>query len=137
LSFGARYEDQTNISDHNNIDPRMGFAYQLGKSTALRGGLGIFHDRFSENNVEQLLRLDGTRQVQYISRNPLGYPTIPSVDQVAGSLRTRSANLATPYNVNESISLEQALFKGLGVSFSWDAQRGVHLYRSRNLNAPL
>src|SRR5262249_39097661 len=26
LSFGARYEDQTNISDHNNIDPRMGFA---------------------------------------------------------------------------------------------------------------
>src|SRR5262249_14821690 len=35
LSFGARYEDQTNISDHNNIDPRMGFAYQLGKFTVV------------------------------------------------------------------------------------------------------
>src|SRR5207249_6923687 len=28
LSFGARYEAQTNISAYHNLDPRMGFAYQ-------------------------------------------------------------------------------------------------------------
>ena len=71
LSFGARFEDQTNINDHNNIDPRMGFAYQLAKTTVIRGGAGIFHDRFSQSNFEQLLRLDGTRQFQVIVRNPL------------------------------------------------------------------
>src|SRR5262249_45746859 len=38
--------------------------------------------------------------------------------------------------INESLSIEQALFKGLGVTFSWDGQRGIHLYRSRNINAP-
>src|SRR5439155_16057244 len=41
LSFGARYEAQTNISAHRNLDPRMGFAYQLTKTMALRGGLGV------------------------------------------------------------------------------------------------
>jgi hypothetical protein len=140
LSFGVRYEDQTNVSDHNNLDPRMGFAYQLGKSTAIRGGLGIFHDRFSQNTVEQLIRLDGTRQSSIIVRNPATYPVAPESGPVVDSsvtLRTRSANLVNPYNINESISLEQALFKNLGVTLSWDGQRGIHLYRSRNINAPL
>jgi hypothetical protein len=138
LSFGARYEAQTNINDRNNLDPRMGFAYQLGKQTALRGGVGIFHDRFSEPTVEQLIRLDGSRQLQFVVNNPTTYPIIPvGAALPPASLRTRTGDLATPYNINESISLEQALFKTLGVTFSWDGQRGIHLYRSRNINAPL
>jgi hypothetical protein len=143
LSFGARYEDQTNISDHNNIDPRMGFAYQLGKQTALRGGLGVFHQRFSESTFEQLVRLepvsDGSvLQSQVVVINPIGFPLIPQGAALPPvSLRSHAADLATPYTVNESVSLEQALFKNLGVTFSWDSERGVHLYRSRNINAPL
>jgi Carboxypeptidase regulatory-like domain len=138
LSFGVRFEDQTNISDHNNIDPRMGFAYQLAKTTVIRGGAGVFHDRFSEGTVEQLLRLDGTRQSQIIVRNPVGYPLIPEGAVLPpSSLRTRSAGLANPYNLNQSLSLEQAIYKSWGVTLSWDAQRGIHLYRSRNINAPL
>jgi hypothetical protein len=138
LSFGARYEDQTNISDHNNIDPRMGFAYQIGKSTAVRGGVGTFHQRFGQNNYEQLLRFDGTRQLQIIARFPQTYPNIPADAALPpSSLRTRSSNLVNPYNVNASLSLEQAIWRGLGVTFSWDGERGIHLYRSRNINAPL
>src|SRR5206468_11120681 len=52
------------------------------------------------------------------------------------SLRAREADLATPYNINSSISLEQQLPKGLALTLSWDSIRGVHLYRSRNINAP-
>jgi hypothetical protein len=138
LSFGVRYEDQTNISEHNNFDPRGGFAYQLGKTTVLRGGVGVFHDRFSQNAVEQLLRLDGTRQLQIIVRNPTTFPVIPEGAALPpASLRTRAADLATPYNFNQSISLEQSLWGGFGITLSWDGQRGVHLYRSRNINAPL
>ena len=37
LSLGARYETQTNISA-NNLDPRLGFAYQFSKNTVVRGG---------------------------------------------------------------------------------------------------
>ena len=64
VSMGARYEAQTHINDHNNLDPRIGFAYELTKTMALRGGAGIFHQRLDEPIVESLFRLDGTRQQQ-------------------------------------------------------------------------
>ncbi len=142
LSFGVRYEAQTNISDHNNFDPRMGFGFQLTKTTALRGGAGVFHQRLDENIVEQLVRLDGTHQQQIVIRFP-SYPDpfLNANGTVApappSSLRVRAADLSTPYNINSSISIEQQLPKGLGLTLSWDSIRGAHLYRSRNINAPL
>src|SRR5881296_2678914 len=70
LSFGARYEGQTNISAYHNLDPRMGFAYQLTKTMALRGGLGVFHQRLDIGIVEGLMRLDGARQQQIVISHP-------------------------------------------------------------------
>src|SRR5437016_1950707 len=126
LSFGARYEGQTNISDHNNIDPRMGFAYQLTKTMALRGGLGTFHQRLDQQIVEGLFRLDGTRQQQII----ISHPTFPDpfvnggIALVPISIRTRATGLVTPYTTDSSISLEKSLPKGLGLTFSWYTSRG-------------
>jgi hypothetical protein len=45
--------------------------------------------------------------------------------------------LALPYNINSSISFETRLPHGLFVSTSYDYVRGLHLYRSRNINPPL
>jgi carboxypeptidase family protein len=142
LSLGARYEAQTNIDDHNNLDPRLGFGYQLTKTMALRGGAGVFHQRFDRNTAEDLLRLDGTRQSQIVIRNPSSTDAAvllanASPSTTPASIRVRAADLATPYSVNSSISLEKAMPAGIGLTFSWDSIRGVHLYRSRNLNAPL
>lgn len=50
LNFGVRYEFETwpdgvLDTDTNNVDPRLGFAYNLGtsKNIVLRGGVGLFH----------------------------------------------------------------------------------------------
>ena len=143
LSMGARYDVQTNISDHNNLDPRLGFAYQISKTMALRGGAGIFHQRLNQNTVQELFRLDGMRQEQIVVRFPSFFPSVPSdltgtsSSSTPPSIRVRAADLATPYNINTQISLEKSLPAGVGLTFSWDSIRGVHLYRSRNLNAPL
>ncbi|PYS32464.1 MAG: hypothetical protein DMG14_34510, partial [Acidobacteria bacterium] len=123
LSWGARYEAQTNISDYNNFDPRIGFAYELTKTLALRGGAGIFHQRLDLFIVENLFRLDGTRQQQVIvaypsyqpgcettaSCNPLlnGFGTV--LPTPPPTVRTRASNLVTPYTENASLSLEKAL----------------------------
>src|SRR5262249_10350805 len=147
VSLGARYEAQTNISDHNNFDPRIGLAYELTKTMALRAGAGIFHDRFNENIVENLLRLDGTRQTSIIVQGASYQPgcelTVSCNPFLNGNgsvvpptFRNRSANLVTPYSTNSSVSLEKTLPKGLGLTFSWDYQRSIHQYRSRNVNAP-
>jgi len=137
ISSGVRYETQTNISV-NNVDPRLGFAYQLSKTLVLRGGAGVFHQRLVQNIVDQLLRFDGTHQEQIIIRYPL-YPD-PFADGTSSatpaSLRAKSPVLRTPYNAISDITLEKTLPKGLGLTLSWDFSRGVHLYRSRNINAP-
>ena len=139
LSFGARYEAQTNTSAHHNLDPRMGFAYQLTKTMALRGGLGVFHQRLDIGIVEGLMRLDGARQQQIV----IAHPSFPDpflnfdVSSIPISRRTRALELVLPYTTDASISLEKSLPKGLALTFSWYGNRGMHLYRSRNINAPL
>ena len=139
LSFGARYEAQTNISAYHNLDPRMGFAYQLTKTMALRGGLGVFHQRLDIGIVEGVMRLDGARQQQIV----ISHPSFPdpflygNISSIPISHRTRAPDLVLPYTTDASISLEKSLPKGLALTFSWYGNRGVHLYRSRNINAPL
>lgn len=70
LSFGLRYENQTNISDNANFAPRLSFAWSPGAGgartpkTVFRGGFGIFYDRFSESLTLQALRQNGSDSSQ-------------------------------------------------------------------------
>jgi len=139
VSPGIRYQTQSNISDRNDFDPRVAVSYQLNKVTVLRTGFGIFHQTFAANLVQQLLQLDGKRQQQIVIRNPsFPDPFAGGIAQtIPVSLRVGSDNLVTPYTVNMSYSVERAFNTGSVVSVSYDFIRGVHLYRSRNINAPL
>ena len=139
LSPGIRYQTQSNISDRNDFDPRVSLSYQLNQSTVFRAGFGIFHQTFAANVVQQLLQLDGKRQQQIVIRNPsFPDPLAGGIAQmIPASLRVASDNLATPYTANMSYSVERSFKSGTVLSASYDFIRGVHLYRSRNINAPL
>ena len=139
LSPGIRYQTQTNISDRNDFDPRVSLSYQLNKATVFRVGFGIFHQTFAANLVQQLLQLDGKRQQQIVIRNPsFPDPFAGGIAQtIPASLRIASDNLVTPYTANMSYSVERSFNTGSVLSVSYDFIRGVHLYRSRNINAPL
>ncbi len=72
LSFGLRYENQTNISSNLNFAPRVGFAWSPGAGgakppkTVFRGGGGVFYDRFSENLTLQADRFNGQNQLSLL-----------------------------------------------------------------------
>lgn len=72
LSFGLRYENQTNIKDNLNFAPRVAFAWSPGAGgakapkTVFRGGLGVFYDRFSENFTLTSRRFNGVNQLSLL-----------------------------------------------------------------------
>jgi hypothetical protein len=139
LMLGLRYEAQTNLSDWNNLDPRLGYAYSIDDNTVLRGGVGRFHSRLFTGAVEGLLRLDGTRQQELVITNP-SYPDpfLAGEAEVIppSSVRVRSPELEAPVETRAQVSLERQLPGNIQTTVSYNFARSTNQLRSLNLNAP-
>ena len=142
LSFGLRYELQSNLNDSNNLAPRLAFAYSPGGGrTAVRAGAGVFYDRQPESVRQQSLLYDGFRIRQVVVSNP-GYPdpfeseadprlATPSIVRIAHDIRN-------PYVIQGGVAVDRQLGKGPNfLTLEYTTIRGVKLYRTRNENAPL
>ena len=135
---GARYEVQTNLHDHNNFDPRMGFAYALGNSTVIRGGAGIFHQRLAFATIENQIRRDGSEHQYELTVNAPSYPDpFQGGTIVPPSIRVFDPHLVNAYNSVTQLSYEHTFSGNLFTSISWDRNRETHRPRPRNLNAPM
>src|SRR5262249_26092017 len=68
LSLGLRYENQSNLSSNLNFAPRLAFAWVPWAKgggqpkTVIRGGTGVFYDRFVHNLVLNANRLNGVNE---------------------------------------------------------------------------
>src|SRR5258708_8321747 len=85
LSGGLRFETQNAIHDHADWAPRLGFAWGIGgggksaPKTVLRGGFGLFYDRFAQDLTLNPDRLNGPTQHQHVlSPNPPHPPPPPA-----------------------------------------------------------
>ncbi|MBK5293099.1 MAG: TonB-dependent receptor [Acidobacteriia bacterium] len=73
-------------ADHNNIGPRIGFAYQLKRKWVLRGGYGIFYGLRDQN-----------QEVTQIAGNN------PNTPALIAPVVTASATVAPPYTINTPV----------------------------------
>jgi Carboxypeptidase regulatory-like domain/TonB dependent receptor len=148
LSYGTRYETQTNIGDYGDWSPRFAIAWGIGgkanraAKTILRAGAGIFYDRISESLTLQALRYNGTTQQSYVIFQPSFFPTVPSISSLAASrqpqqLQFLDSALRAPRNYQASIGIDRQINQYARLSFNYIASRGVHLQRSRDINAPV
>ena len=148
LNLGLRYETQNNISDHADVAPRLGFAWGVGggkggqPKTVIRGGAGVFYDRFSESLTLTALRLNGINQRQYKVPSPDFFPNVPTEASLQGNLLSQAIqkvdpNVRAPYTIQEAVSLERQLTKSVMLALTYAHSRGVHNLRSRNINAPI
>lgn len=157
LSLGLRYEAQTNIHDLTNFAPRVAFAWSPGavaqgrqQNMVIRGGFGIFYDRFGENLTLQAIRFNGVNRQQFVvSANQANgpaildrFPVAPSVAELTAfnvpqTIRRVAPDLRAPYTMETAFSVERQLPHNVTVSVSYIGARTLHVLRSRNINAPV
>jgi hypothetical protein len=149
LSLGLRYEFQTNISDWRDLAPRIGVAWAPGggakggrPKTVIRAGTGIFYDRFAETYTLNAERLNGINQQQFQIRFPDFYPNVPSISELQTQARPVSIDrvdttLRAPYIIQSAIGIERQLPWNTTLAVTFTNSRGLHMLRSRNINAPV
>lgn len=170
LSAGLRYENQTNIDDNTNFAPRFSVAWAPGASgakapsTVVRGGFGMFFERFGENNTLQALRFNGIEQINLrVSANETnaarraaalalldqpvftfnGVTNIPSADMIQAGLpqsniiRQVSPDLQVPVTYQAAISVEHKLPYNTTFAATYMALQTNNVIRQRNINAPI
>jgi hypothetical protein len=146
LSAGLRFETQTDVPDHADVAPRVGVAWGVGKTKTgspkyvLRGGWGMFYDRFSEGNVMTLTQQNGVNQINYLVNHPDFFPYIPSVSALGtGGTTTRymlASNFHAPYTMESAATLEHQLTRTITATASYINARGVKQLYTANINAP-
>ena len=148
VSLGLRYETQDNIPDHADWAPRIGFAWSPGSSSGghskyvIRGGFGIFYDRFDEQNVLMVQRYNGITQQQYVIPDPDTFPDVPSTAGLqqfaqAQTVHTIASSLHAPYVLQSALGLERQLASHTTLSLNYVNTHGLHELLSRDINAPL
>jgi|CZKY01.1.fsa_nt_gi hypothetical protein len=143
LSGGLRFETQNAIHDHADWAPRLGFAWGIGgggkstPKTVLRGGFGLFYDRFNQDLILNADRQNGVTQQQYVVSDPT-YPTPPPLNTATTqAIYQIGPNLHAPYIMQSAFSLERQVTKIANVTLTYLNSRGVHQLLSIVTNAPL
>ena len=149
MSFGLRYETQTNISSNFNFGPRLGVSWSPRNASnkplaVIRFGIGVFYERFSESFTLQTRRYDGVTQQQFVVSEPAILNLFPAVPPVAilsafavpQTIRRVSDTLSAPYTVQTSLGIERQLPRNFNLAVSFSQSRTVHAFRSRNVTAP-
>jgi Carboxypeptidase regulatory-like domain len=155
LSYGLRFESQTDIHDHADFGPRTALSWAIsgGKNkppkAVIRAGAGLFYQRFQSTNVLQAKRQNGVTESALVVNSPDFYPANcvanPSVCTGAATSTATSAptvyqvspTLRSPYIFMTGIGADMPLGKFASVSANYMYSRGEHLFLTHNINAPL
>jgi hypothetical protein len=149
LSGGLRFETQNDIHDHADWAPRLSFSWGIGgggksaPKTVLRGGFGIFYDRFTNTYILNADRLNGVIEQQYVENDPTYTPSPtpppplpPSSPMPQQAIFQISPNLHASYIVQSAFSMERQVTKVANVTLTYLNSRGVHQFLSLVSNAP-
>jgi len=151
LSYGLRFESQTQMPDHADFAPRFGASWALKRKrdkppiVVLRAGYGLFYQRFASGNVLEAQRQNGVTEQEQVINDPDFYPATcssnPAVCSPATALASTvfrvSPTLRAPYIMMASAGGDRPIGRIGTISVNYQLSRGDHLFLTRNINAPL
>lgn len=145
---GIRYDWQNFLAEKRlGFSPRVSFAWVLNEDAkvVLRGGGGIYYDRFGSGPLLDLERYETARRRSVsISLNPATQPDTGCVPVTAcitledqpPSLAQLEPGAKLPYQIQYGLSIERQLGEhGTGIVSVYSA-RGIDEFRSVDINAP-
>jgi hypothetical protein len=151
VSYGVRYEAQTDINSKADIAPRAAISYGIPRkqgnpTSVVRVGWGIFYDRFVIADILNATQQNGINSVENIYRAPTAGGVIAgcgpgsiasciahSTPGSASTIYQLSSNLRSSYNMQTAIGLDQQVGKRMTISFNYLNNLGVHQFLSRSL----
>jgi hypothetical protein len=166
LTYGLRYERETILGDRNNFAPRAAVAYAPFRSgkTVVRAGAGLFYNRILLRTIDDFtlggkrvffdtntLRNPATGKLMtaaerraFIAAN-LNFPATLTLDSPVvkqfGTLQTNftrrlDPGLRIPESYQMNLGFERELARRFVVEVNYTFNRGIHLWREFNANAP-
>jgi len=165
-SFGLRYERESIIRDNDNFGPRFALAYDPFKTgkTVIRLGAGLFYNRALLRTIDdftlgaQQLFFDTNDLVDpatgralttaqrraFIAAN-LTFPQILTADSPlvrqfgtlnTGFSRRLDPDLRIPESYQANVGFERQVGRDWVFEANYTYNRGIHLWREFNINAP-
>jgi len=156
ISYGLRWETETILPDRNNFGPRFGLAYDPFKSgkTVIRAGAGIFYNRallrtiddftlgsqqlfLDTDDIPVAQRANALSQIHFPQSLTASSPLVTQFGTLnAGFSRRLDPTLRIPESYQANIGVERELPKRWVAEANYTYNRGIHLWREFNVNAP-
>ncbi|MGB6829907.1 MAG: TonB-dependent receptor, partial [Terracidiphilus sp.] len=148
INPGLRYDWQNFLAARRlGFSPRLSFAWVLDQDSKLivRGGGGIYYDRFGGGPLLDLERYSNARRRSIVfSLNPASLPQtgcVPITDCMA--VTSQPPNIVElepdakiPYQIHYGVSIERQLGEKATGTISIYSMRGIDMFRSVDINAP-
>jgi hypothetical protein len=147
MDYGVRYEFNrlpAGLPQHPlNLSPRLGVVWSPRKDWAVRGGFGIFMDRYLLGTLNRIREFDGIHALQQIAERAqaaslyqTGIPFASPQAGIAPGIWTAQPQLANPYSETASFGVEHELPSQWTARAEYRFVRGVKMGRTVNINLP-
>jgi hypothetical protein len=144
ITPGIRYDWQNFLATRRlGFSPRVSFAWVLDEATktVVRGGGGIYYDRFGSGPLLDLVRYENARRRSVVLSLDPTTSCVPITACLAltaqpPSLTELAPNAKIPYQIQYGLSIERQLGERATAIVSAYSVRGIDSFRSVDINAP-
>ncbi len=128
------YDSNYHPTVYSNIQPRLGFAYQITPATVVRGGVGRYIQRLGISDVVQVGGNAPFQPSSTVTRGNVDAPGGVGTNASPIALTSQRYQYPSPESYGWNLTFEQDFPKIATLTMSYVGRRGIHLEQLGNVN---